>query len=234
MRATETYQMKKEKHKPQNIPAKNYQAHLLHLLMARYYAALGFILLLVFFSYLPALHNGFLNWDDNIYIQTNPFISSIHLREFFSKPYFGNYHPLTMLVYAVQYHFFGFRARGYHAVNLAFHLFNVILVFYAILLLSKKNEIALVASLLFGIHPIHVESVAWASELKDVLCTFFFLASYIFYLKYIKSHSKEVLYFFSAIIFLSLLSKAMAVSLPLVLLLTDYFFRKDSRCEKKN
>jgi protein O-mannosyl-transferase len=72
---------------------------------------------------------------------------------------------------------------GYHAVNLFLHLLNVMLVFYVVFLLSTHAEVALVAALLFGIHPLHVESVAWASELKDLLYTLFFLASYIFYLK---------------------------------------------------
>jgi hypothetical protein len=76
--------------------------------------------------------------------------------------------------------------------------------------------------LLFGIHPLHVESVAWASELKDLLYTFFFLASYIFYLKYIKSNRNKFLFYALLLFLFSLFSKAMAASLPLLLLLTDY------------
>ena len=79
------------------------------------------------------------------------------------------------------------------------------------------------AAALFGVHPIHVESVAWASELKDLLYTFFFLCSYIYYLKYQKD-KKRMFYFLSVFLFLlSLLSKAMAASLPVLLLVTDYF-----------
>jgi len=115
-------------------------------------------------------------------------------------------------------------------VNLLIHLLNVILVFYAIFHLSRHGEIALVVSLFFGIHPMHVESVAWASELKDLLYTFFFLASYIFYLKYLKELNRKY-YVFAVILFLvSLLSKAMAASLPVLLILTDYFMgRKINR-----
>jgi Tfp pilus assembly protein PilF len=86
-----------------------------------------------------------------------------------------------------------------------------------------ESRIALVASFLFGIHPLHVESVAWAAELKDLMYTFFFLSSYILYLKFIRN-PKASLYVFAVILFLlSLLSKAMAASLPVVMLLTDYF-----------
>ncbi len=189
----------------------------------KYYGALAIIVLISFIAYLPVLNNGFVLWDDDIYIQNNPLIYSINLKEIFSKYVLGNYHPLTILILAIEYHFFGLNETGYHAVNLFLHLINVILVCYAVFILSEKAGVALVASLLFGIHPMHVESVAWAAELKDLLYTFFFLASYIFYLKYLKERRKNF-YVFALFLFLaSLLSKAMAASLPLVLILTDYF-----------
>ena len=188
----------------------------------KYYGALAAIVVISMLVYLPVLHNGLLAWDDQYYILDNPLIYNIHLGDIFSKNVMGNYHPLTVLTLAIEYKIFGLDATGYHAVNLLIHLLNVILVFYAILLLNDKPGIALVASLLFGIHPLHVESVAWASELKDLLYTFFFLASYICYQKSIKDLNRKY-YAFAIILFLaSLLSKAMAASLPLVLLLTDY------------
>lgn len=135
----------------------------------------------------------------------------------------GNYHPFTILTFAIEYYFFGLNETGYHTVNLLLHLMNAILVFRAVLLLGNKGGVALIAALFFGIHPLHVESVAWVSELKDLLYTFFFLASYIFYLKYIKGGHKKY-YIMALFLFLaSLLSKAMAVSLPVVFILTDYF-----------
>lgn len=150
-------------------------------------------------------------------------IYSIDLKEIFSRYVLGNYHPFTILTLALEYHLFGLSPTGYHAVNLLLHLLNVILVYYTVYLLCDKPIVALVASLLFGIHPLHVESVAWAVELKDLLYTFFFLASYIFYLKYLKNLNKKN-YAIALMLFLfSLLSKAMAASLPVVLILTDYF-----------
>src|SRR5213078_2787736 len=105
---------------------------------------------------------------------------SIDFKEIFSSYVLGNYHPLTMLSFAIEYHFWGLNEAGYHIVNVLLHLLNTILVFYTIFLLSNKTGVALIAALLFGIHPLHVESVAWASELKYLLYTFVFLASYSF------------------------------------------------------
>ena len=185
--------------------------------------ALGIILLLTFFAYIPVLQNGLLAWDDEAYIKNNPLIYSLNLKDIFTNNVMGNWHPITILTLSLEYHLFGMNETGYHAVNLLLHLLNVILVFYTVSLLSDKMMVAVVASLLFGIHPLHVESVAWVAELKDLLYTFFFLASYIFYLKYLKGFQKKY-YLFALLLFaVSLLSKAMAASLPLLLILTDYF-----------
>jgi len=189
----------------------------------RLYLGMSAILLITFLVYLPALHNNLLNWDDNAYITDNLLIRTINLKDIFSRFVMGNYHPLTILVLAVEYKLFGLDAVGYHAVNISLHLINTMLVCYTVLLLSDKIIIALVAALLFGVHPLHVESVAWAAELKDLLYTLFFLASYIFYLKYIKIRQTKFLFIALLLFLLSLLSKAMAASLPAVLLLTDYF-----------
>ena len=189
--------------------------------------ALGLILILIisFIVYLPALNAGFV-WDDVNYIERNPQIRSINLEQIFSGYVMGNYHPFTMLTLSIEYQLFGLNPTGYHIVNLLLHLGNVALVFYAIFLLSKKSTAALVAALLFGIHPLHVESVAWVSELKDLLYTFFFLGAYVCYLKYLKNFERKY-YFLTILLFsFSLLSKAMAASFPVLLLLTDYFMRR--------
>lgn len=187
------------------------------------YYGLAIILLISFVIYLPVFNNKLLAWDDDLYIKNNPLVYSINLKNIFSQYVMGNYHPLTILTFAIEYQFFGPNETGYHIINLLLHLLNVVLVFYVINLLVNKPTVALVASLLFGIHPMHVESVAWAAELKDLLYTFFFLASYILYLKYLNSQQRKLYVFSLLLFFLSLLSKAMAASLPAVLILTDYF-----------
>jgi protein O-mannosyl-transferase len=187
------------------------------------YIALGAIVIISFITYLPVFNNNLLSWDDAGYITNNQLIRSFNLNEIFSQFVIGNYHPLTIFILAVEYHIFGLNPAGYHAVNLLLHLLNIILVFKTVHLLSDKMVVALVAALLFGIHPIHVESVAWAAELKDLLYTFFFLAAYISYLVFLK-HGQKKFYLFAFFLFsLSMLSKAMAASLPVVMLLTDYF-----------
>ncbi|MFZ4523191.1 MAG: tetratricopeptide repeat protein [Bacteroidales bacterium] len=186
------------------------------------YLALGIILLVTLVSFLPTLQNGFV-WDDQYYIISNSLLKPVNLTAIFSQNVGGNYHPLTILVLAAEFHLFGLHETGYHAVSILLHLLNVILVFYAVFLLSEKAGIALVAALLFGIHPMHVESVAWVSERKDLLYTFFFLASYIFYLRYTGTNRKKYLAFALGLFLLSLLSKAMAASLPVLLILTDYY-----------
>jgi len=128
------------------------------------YGALAVIILISIIVYLPVFHNSLLEWDDNTYIRDNALIHSFNLKEIFSHYVGSNWHPVTILTLAVEYHFFGLNATGYHAVNLLLHLLNVILVFYVVFHLSEKVSVALVASLLFGIHPLHVESVAWAAN----------------------------------------------------------------------
>lgn len=187
------------------------------------YGSLGLILLISIIAYLPVFQNGLLAWDDDAYIRNNPLLYSFDLKSIFSQYVKSNYHPFTIIILAFEYQLFGLNPAGYHTVNLLLHLVNVILVFYVVHLLSEKSIVALVASLLFGIHPMHVESVAWVAELKDLLYTAFFLASYAFYLKYTGSHQKKQYVIALSLFLVSLLSKAMAASLPVVLILTDYF-----------
>jgi tetratricopeptide (TPR) repeat protein len=180
------------------------------------------ILLITAIAYFPVFGNGFV-WDDEVYILGNRLIQSFDLKEIFTTPVLGNYHPITILIFAIEYKLFGFDETGYHAVNLLLHLMNTLLVYFAIFRLSGNKIIALVAALLFGIHPLHVESVAWAAELKDLLYTLFFLAAYISYLKYTDESQKKHYYYALLFFVVALLSKAMASSLPVMLILTDYF-----------
>lgn len=179
------------------------------------------ILVSTLITYWPSLQHGFI-WDDTFYVEKNSLIRSFNLQEIFSRFVVGNYHPLTMLTLAAEYACFGLNPFFYHLVNLLIHLLNVVLVGYLALRLSKQMLIAYGVALLFALHPMHVESVAWISQLKDLLYTFFFLLSCLCYLQY-TAHAQRTFYLLALLMFsLSLLSKAMAVSLPLVLLLIDY------------
>jgi protein O-mannosyl-transferase len=181
------------------------------------------ITVLVAFS--SAFTNGITNWDDDVYITKNALIRSLDLEKIFTSYVSSNYHPLTILSYAIEYHLLGIDDTGFHVTNILIHVANTLLVFLFIQNLSGNKTIALVTALLFGIHPMHVESVAWISERKDVLYAFFFLLSLIYYLKYIHNKGNKIkLYLWTILFFLlSLLSKGMAVSLPLVMVLVDYY-----------
>lgn len=194
-----------------------------------------FILAITFISFLPSLKNDFVNWDDPQYALENTSIRKLtpgNIKTIFSSFYVGNYQPLTMLTYSVEYNFFKLNPVAYHATNMFLHLMNCLLVFWLIFLLGKNIFVAFFTSLFFGIHPMHVESVAWVSQRKDVLYALFFLMALISYLYYLKDRSKRKFYYLCLALFLlSCLSKSMAVSLPFVLLLFDYFSGR--RLEKK-
>src|SRR5258705_1571139 len=168
----------------------------------------------------PMLKNEFTNWDDEFYIINNPLLRGPDWKGIFSQQVLGNYHPLTIISYAFNYAISGLDPFSYLLVNYLFHIINTVLVFYFIWNISGKNKfIAAFVAIIFGIHPMHVESVAWVAERKDVLYTFFFLLSLIQYWRYLINGKRS--HFLICFIFfiLSLLSKPAAILLPAVLVL---------------
>lgn len=189
--------------------------------------AWAFILMATIFCYMPVFDNGFVNWDDDKYIYDNPLIRELNFKAFFSQYVMGHYHPFVITAYALIYKIFGLQPDAYHGANLLFHLANTSLVFFLFIALTESLEIAFIVSLLFGIHPMHVESVAWASELKDVMYAFFFLLAWWYYVRYIKHGFLKKHYLLALLFFVcSVLSKAMGVSLVVVLLLTDFLWKR--------
>lgn len=189
------------------------------------YLLLGLALLLSLIAYIPAFSAGFVNWDDQDYVMNNQIIRSFSdFGKFFTTTVQGNYHPLTMLSLALNYAISGDNANSYHALNILFHLLNVLLVYFFILKLFPGNLfIAFTTAILFGVHPMHVESVAWVSERKDVLYSFFFLLGLIQYLRYLESPSKKQFIYTLLWFILSIASKPAAIVFPLVLFLLDFF-----------
>ncbi|NPA44640.1 MAG: hypothetical protein GXO49_03820, partial [Chlorobi bacterium] len=144
--------------------------------------------------------------------------------DFFHTKVAGNIQPLTMLSLSLDYHFWKLNASAYHIHNVILHILNSILVFFFIFLLSKRKLfLAFITSLLFAIHPLHVESVAWISERKDVLYTFYYIAGLIVYLFYKNKENANYLVYTYVLFVLSLLSKPTAVSFPVVLVVLDYY-----------
>lgn len=227
-----------KKTKTENLVLKCFSGYTVYLSAA---FAVSFITFLV---YIPALGNDFVNWDDAQYVYKNQHIQSLDLKFLgwaFSSVVVSNWHPLTLASLALDHAIWGLNPMGFHLTNVAFHVLNTLLVFILTLRLvdhekgdkTTCNPTALAAgivtALLFGTHPLHVESVAWVSERKDVLCAFFFLLSIGAYLEYVSpkyssNGPKKQLYYGCTLFFfiLALLSKPMAVTLPFVLLILDF------------
>jgi tetratricopeptide (TPR) repeat protein len=178
----------------------------------------------------PVLTNGFLTFDDPVYVTENLFVQHFNIiavKKFFSEQFEGTYQPVVMLCYAIEYKLFGMNAGGFHFFSLLIHLLNVVLVFLLTKRFLNSPVAATVTALLFGIHPLHVEPVAWIASQKDVVYAFFFLASSLCYLKFIQQDNSRKYYLLAILLFiLSLLSKAQAVVLPVIFLLFDYFLKR--------
>jgi protein O-mannosyl-transferase len=181
-------------------------------------------------AFYPTLKSQFLNWDDNMYVTTNPYIknlSFVTIRHIFSSFHLGLYKPVVLLSFAIEKHFFGFNPFPYHLNNLLFHIFNCIFVFFLLRRLKLCSWGAFFATLLFAVHPMRVESVAWIAERKDVLYVFFALASMLSYLKYRENRNPLLWYWFSVVLFsFSLMCKPMGITLPILLFLFDYFYEE--------
>ena len=188
------------------------------------YVLIPVVVTAIFFA--PVLGFDLLNWDDKEYIMHNPLLRDFSILKLITLFWMGNHHPLTMLLFTLGYKMAGFNGLFFHLVNLCFHLVNVYLVFRLTEKLVKNNLfLAMFTALLFGVHPMHIESVAWVAELKDVLYTMFFLLSLNMYLLFVDKGGKER-YLMSLLFFLlSLLAKGQAVVLTPVIILLD-FLRK--------
>lgn len=215
---------------------------------------IGIIAVVTLFSFSPAFKNSFISWDDDRSVFENRNLSKPipEAAVYYFQPNYvlGNYIPLTMITYALTYRIAGIDPPTFHTVNILIHLANVLLVFWFIYLISgKKPLVAGIVSLFFGIHPMHVESAAWVSELKDVLYGFFFIAGLIAYCKYLerkghlpdtedgmskikeptpsdKQSSYRLIGLTMIFFMLSTLSKPAAIVFPLVLLLLDFYYKR--------
>ena len=168
------------------------------------------------------LSAGFVNWDDPIMVTQNPMITGLswsHLVSFFTTIMEKHYQPLVLASFAVDYQLFGLNPLGFHLTNLVAHLVSTVLVFWLFSTLSQNTLVGFVTAALFGFHPMHVESVAWISERKDVLYAVFFWGALLSHTYYIRRKQRSLYWLCLGLFVLSLLSKSMAVTLPVALLL---------------
>lgn len=197
---------------------------------------------ITFICMFPVVFNDWTNWDDSFYVTQNEVIKSFDWSHWWSifhpsMRVFDTYTPLTLLSLAFDYKMAGLQPAWYHSINLILHLTNTFLVFLLFHRLKLDLRVSMLIALLFGIHPMHVESVAWITERKDLLFTFFYLFATLEYLKATSSsrtkkiNGLSVHFVWSVLFFLmSMLSKPQAMTLPIMLLLLDYWnHRKPSK-----
>jgi protein O-mannosyl-transferase len=184
------------------------------------------ISIIVFLAFSPCLHADFLNFDDPQHFLQNQAViglSSDSVKAIFIQTVNNVYIPLTTLSFAIEHHFFGFNEFVFHLDNLLLHVVNVSLVLLLALRFGFPSKTAFLAALIFGIHPTKVESVAWVTERKDALYALFYLLAMHQYWSFLK-HKTIGAYMGTLLYgFVSMLAKPMALSLPLILLLLDWF-----------
>jgi Tfp pilus assembly protein PilF len=183
--------------------------------------------------YLPITHHNFVNFDDDDYITNNSHVQAgltwAGVVWAFQTGAAANWHPLTWLSHMLDCQLYGLNPGGHHSTNLIFHVINTLLLFLWLRQLTGTLWRSAIVAALFAWHPLHVESVAWASERKDVLSTFFWMLTLIAYTRYaresrVQSQKFKVFYSLSLLAFAcGLMSKPMVVTLPFVLLLLDFW-----------
>src|SRR5437016_4561677 len=182
---------------------------------------------MTFGIYAQVIGHQFITLDDPTYIQENPLVNRgvtlAGLAWAFSTFHATNWHPLTWISHMIDCQLFGTNAGRHLLVNALIHAANTLLVFWFLLRTTHARWPSALVAALFALHPLHVESVAWASERKDTLSTFFGLLSLIAYVRYVEAPS-SIRYVWTAItLALGLLAKPMLVTWPFVMLLLDYW-----------
>lgn len=176
-------------------------------------------------AYLRVFSAGFISWDDPELVLNNRDVHQLSLKAFFSGSYTGNYMPLTMLAYGLDWLAFHAAPRGYHLVNILLHGLNALLALLLSYRLFNNRWKALACAVVFCLHPLQVESVAWVAEAKTLLFSFFLLWGLLAYVRYLDTRKALLLYGPVMLLFvLSLLSKPAAVCFPLCLLCIDLIY----------
>ena len=189
-------------------------------------AALALVVVTVA-AYAPVVQCGFVAYDDPTYVTANAVVRAgltwNGLVSAFTSPVGGFWMPLTVLSHMADCRLFGLNPLAHHAVNLAFHLVNILLLFGLFRKMTGSTWRSAFVAALFALHPLNVESVAWIAERKNLLCTFFWLLSTWAYVGYARRPSLWQYLATAVLILCAMMSKPMAVTLPFVLLLLDYW-----------
>lgn len=191
------------------------------------------LLALVWLAFAPALKNNFVTYDDDAYVTANPHVQQgltwSNVKWAFQTTAAANWHPLTWLSCMLDCQIYGLKPRGHHLTNLLLHTANTILLFLVFRRMTGALWRSFFVAALFGLHPLHVESVAWVSERKDVLSALFWMLTLWAYVKFAEEsklpEGKSKLFYGLALGFfaLGLMAKPMLVTLPFILLLLDWW-----------
>jgi protein O-mannosyl-transferase len=185
------------------------------------------LVVLTVLVYQPVLQSRFLGLDDDDYLTSNPNVqhglTAAGVKWAFTSFHASNWHPLTWMSHTLDWQLYGSGPIGHHAANLVIHVANVLLLFWVLTLLTGMAWRSAFVAALFAIHPLHVESVAWVSERKDVLSTLFWLLTMLAYVTYARRGGAARYVLVVVLYALGLMAKPMLVSLPIVLLMLDWW-----------
>ena len=177
--------------------------------------------------YWQVINFDFINYDDNEYVFDNPHIQDGFTYDSiiwaFTTGHSSNWHPLTWLSHMLDYQMFGLWAGGHHLTSFFFHIMNSLLLFFVFQKMTGSKWQSAFAAALFALHPLHVQSVAWVSERKDVLSAFFWMLTLWAYVRYVRQSGWPRYLLIVVFYILGLMSKPMVLTLPFVLLLLDYW-----------
>ena len=186
-----------------------------------------FLMIAIWISYSPILGYGFINFDDIEYIIENPHIKNgLTLESIawaFKAQYSWNWHPITWLSHILDVEIYGLYPRGHHKTNLILHIANSLLLFGVLFKMTGALWRSTLVATLFALHPLNVESVAWVSERKNVLSTFFWFLTMWAYIRYVENKRIKNYLLVVFVFAVGLMSKSMLVTLPFVLLLLDFW-----------
>lgn len=186
-----------------------------------------FLVAATLFIYLQVINYDFVYFDDELYVIDNPNVKAGLTRESiiwaFSTDYAGNWHPLAWLSHMLDIELYGLSPMGHHLTSLQIHIVNTVLLFILLNWMTGAVWPSGFVAALFALHPLHVESVAWAAERKDVLCALFWILSILAYVRYTRNQSKMNYLLIVVLFAFGLMSKPMIVTLPFTLLLLDFW-----------
>ena len=190
-------------------------------------AICGVLVGITWLVFAQTIRHQFVTYDDPQYVYANPEVSAglslSRITWAFTHTIAGNWHPLTTISHMLDCQLYGLDPAGHHFTNVFFHTIAAVLLFLVLQQMTGSLWRSAFVAALFAIHPLHVESVAWVSERKDVLSAIFFMLTLIAYTRYVRAPSVKSYLLLFLLFALGLMSKTMLVTVPFVLLLVDYW-----------